>query len=477
MIALAITDTAIAEAIVLQHFILYSICPALKQASEMRNLIKKLLFWAFFILLSSCTSYKDTSPILSSKEQSVQVGRFFNELGFTDPTKIKSNVTYEQSVSSLVKQALQNKLRRSGYQIKNGNLIISGKIHRIWGQNKVTFILKDSLTNKVLLEKLYTANIERSKLSNKDAHKENLHVLMNSFLQDEDVTEIITSYNTATPITPTLKKEPIITYNAPEAAVPILQNVAAQIGIVSSPPLFKDELIDKKRIALVIGNSDYKIGYLKNPKNDAIDIAKALQNLDFSVILEVDATQEEMDSAILRFSKQLRAGDIGLFYYAGHGVQVEGSNFLIPIAAPINEERDVKYRATNLSQVLEGMRDSQSSLNIIVIDACRDNPLPKSSRSTTRGLTRVASPPGSIIIYSTSPGAVASDGMGRNGLFTKHLLRFIATPNSPIESILKQVSKGVQHESKNQQVPWVESSFTGDFYFLKQSKIIQPSEE
>ncbi|MDC9729077.1 MAG: caspase family protein [Methyloprofundus sp.] len=113
------------------------------------------------------------------------------------------------------------------------------------------------------------------------------------------------------------------------------------------------------------------------------------------------------------------------------------------------------------------MREAQTGLNIVLLDACRDNPLPKGSRSSKRGLARVASPNGTIIIYSTSPGSTAADGVGRNGLFSKHLLNYIDRENLSIEKVMKNVSRAVQKESKNKQVPWMESSFTGDFYFVQ----------
>lgn len=433
----------------------------------MFNLIKKLTILVLVIYLPGCSNSNrrthhdlPSGTIQVSSGQAIQIGSFTNELGFSDPTKIKSNIKYLTPISTLVKQALREELSASGYQIKKSDIKISGKIHRIWGQNKVTFTIEDTLTKEVLLEKLFLSEISSGLLSDKLSHKSNLNVLMNKFLQDPEVIDIFEEYN-----------EPAVKASLRALGETGETGEAGEAGALIPAPVtltLNDEFRDKKRVALVIGNSNYQIGILKNPKNDATDVAQALKKLGFSVILEIDANQKSMDNAILRFGRELANGGVGLFYYAGHGVQVNGSNYLIPIAANINEERDVKYRAVNLGQVLDEMRDVQTGLNIVIIDACRDNPLPKSARSSTRGLARISSPSGTIIMYATSPGSVASDGDGRNGLFSKHLLNFISSPNNSIELVMKKVSKNVQLESGNKQTPWMESSFTGDFYFLTQ---------
>lgn len=223
---------------------------------------------------------------------------------------------------------------------------------------------------------------------------------------------------------------------------------------------------NRKRLALVIGNSQYTYGALKNPKNDSFDIANALKSLKFEVILKVNVNREQMERAIDQFSSRLNQGGIGLFYYAGHGVQVNGENYLIPIDAKINRQSDVKYKAVNLGQVLDGMGQARSGLNIAILDACRDNPLPKSFRSSgNRGLARVNSPDGTLLAFSTAPGRTASDGEGRNGLYTHYLLEHMRKKNISIERILKLVSRDVKQASGNKQTPWMESSFTGDFFF------------
>ena len=224
---------------------------------------------------------------------------------------------------------------------------------------------------------------------------------------------------------------------------------------------------DLARHALIIGNSEYDYSPLKNPVNDAKDIAGMLETLGFDVILKTDVDQEQMEDAIADFGRDLTQGGIGLFYYAGHGVQYEGDNYLIPINSKIKRQKDVRYKAVNLGQVLDEMGAARNGLNVAIIDACRNNPLPRSYRSGQRGLARVSSPQGTLIAYATSPGATAADGDGRNGLYTKHLLKHLQVPNITVEQVLKRVARDVREESAEQQTPWMESSFTGEFYFTK----------
>jgi len=220
------------------------------------------------------------------------------------------------------------------------------------------------------------------------------------------------------------------------------------------------------RTALVIGNSQYSYAPLNNPRNDAQDLADALRLLNFDVTLKIDSNLEEMETSIHGFAKKLHFGGVGLFYFAGHGVQFHGDNYLIPINANINNQSAVKYNAVSLGQVLESMGDAGNDFNIAIIDACRNNPLPKSVRSSgSRGLARIDSPADTLLAFSTSPGKVASDGVGRNGLYTEFLLKHIRSQNTPIEYMLKRVARDVKKASSNRQTPWMESSFTGDFSF------------
>ena len=232
--------------------------------------------------------------------------------------------------------------------------------------------------------------------------------------------------------------------------------------LVPSLSLFAQE----RRTALVIGNANYESSPLANPVNDANDIAKALRNLGFIVIHKKNATQREMEKAVREFGKTLRKhGGVGLFYYAGHGIQVNGRNYLIPVDAEIETESDVKFEAVDAGRVLGKMEDADNDLNIVILDACRDNPFARSFRSSTQGLARMDAPRGSIIAYATAPGSVAADGGGRNGVFTKYLLKHMNTPGLPIEDVLKNVRTDVLDESNERQIPWESSSLTGNFYF------------
>ena len=221
----------------------------------------------------------------------------------------------------------------------------------------------------------------------------------------------------------------------------------------------------EKRMALVIGNSAYQSSPLKNPVNDATDMAAKLKQLQFHVVLKTDVGQKEMDSAIRAFGKDLRQGGIGLFYFAGHGMQVDGRNYLIPVDAKIESESDVRFESVDAGRVLGKMEDAGNDMNIVILDACRDNPFARSFRSGTKGLARMDAPKGSIIAYATSPGSVAADGMGRNGIYTQNLLAHINTPGLSIERFFKNVRVGVIKDTGDKQVPWESSSLTGDFYF------------
>ena len=224
-------------------------------------------------------------------------------------------------------------------------------------------------------------------------------------------------------------------------------------------------LPQERRVALVIGNSAYKAAPLKNPANDARDMAAALKKLGFDVTLLTDAGQQQMDAAVREFGLKLRQGGAGLFYYAGHGLQVGGENYLVPVSANIQTESDVRFTCLPAGMVLGKMEDARNDLNIIILDACRNNPFARSFRNAEQGLAKMDAPTGSLISYATAPGSVASDGAGRNGLFTQHLLRNMATPGLPITEVFMRVRQNVVAETKRQQVPWEASSLIGQFYF------------
>lgn len=222
----------------------------------------------------------------------------------------------------------------------------------------------------------------------------------------------------------------------------------------------------EQHTALVIGNGTYPTGGLKNPLNDADDIADMLEKLGFDVMSHKDAGQRQMEDAIQAFYRRLQKGGVGLFYFAGHGVQVQGHNYLIPVDARIESESDVRFEAVDAGRVLGKMEDAGNPVNIVILDACRDNPFTRSFRTKARGLTRMDAPTGSFIAFATAPGATAADGEGRNGTFTKYLLRHMGKKGLTINQILMHTRKNVIAQTNRKQVPWESSSLTSDFYFV-----------
>lgn len=219
------------------------------------------------------------------------------------------------------------------------------------------------------------------------------------------------------------------------------------------------------RVALVIGNSNYENSPLRNPVNDARAMGNALKAVGFDVMTKVDLNQKEMKRAIDEFGSKLNNQSVALFYFAGHGMQVKGHNYLIPIATAISTEQDVEYEAVRADRVLAKMNHAQPRVNIVILDACRNNPFARSFRSAGQGLAHMDAPSGTIIAYATAPGSVASDGSGENGLYTQELVKYIHAPGLPIENVFKKVRAGVRRESDAKQTPWESSSLIGNFYF------------
>ena len=225
-----------------------------------------------------------------------------------------------------------------------------------------------------------------------------------------------------------------------------------------------------KRIALVVGNKNYKVRPLQNTLNDADDISRSLRTSGFEVIDLRDATLPQMRTAVRQFGDKLLTYDVGLVYYSGHGVEVKGRNYFIPVNADIQREDEIADQGLDVSLILEKMNTAGKGVNILIVDACRDDPFGRSFRSSSRGLVQMDAPRGTIIAYATSPGKVASDGdkRERNSPYTKHLLRAMQSPNKPIEQVFKEVRRAVQDETKNQQTPWENTSLSGDFFFKVQ---------
>ncbi|NJD05570.1 MAG: hypothetical protein FIA97_03615 [Methylococcaceae bacterium] len=218
------------------------------------------------------------------------------------------------------------------------------------------------------------------------------------------------------------------------------------------------------KIALVIGNQSYGEQALKNAANDAKDMAAALKKVGFEVIHAQDADLRAMEEAVRRFGDGLKTSEVALFYYAGHGVQASGANYLIPVKQDIRSETDLKYKALDVGYVLDTMEESGSKLNIVILDACRNNPF-RGLRGGSRGLQGMSGPTGSIIAFATAPNNVAEDGAGRNGVYTKYLLKNLDTPGLGVEEMFKRVRIGVSQETGGRQTPWENSSLSSDFCF------------
>jgi len=223
----------------------------------------------------------------------------------------------------------------------------------------------------------------------------------------------------------------------------------------------------ERRIALVIGNTHYGNNHdLKNPVNDAKAMSDALKTLGFDVLLCLDQTNKQMAQDVKDFRAKLGQNAVGLFYYSGHGAQIDGVNYLIPVGFDGHDADDFKYEAFPADRVLDVLNEANSRVNIVILDACRDNPFTNGTRSMSRGLAQMIAPSGTLIAYATAPGKTAEDNPnGANGLFTQALLKHLREPGRKIEDIFKTTRADVMTASNNKQVPWDESSLVSDFFF------------
>jgi len=227
--------------------------------------------------------------------------------------------------------------------------------------------------------------------------------------------------------------------------------------------------LDGPRVALVIGNAGYRKDPLANPINDARAMSASLRQLGFTVIALENASQKQMHDGVRQFGDSLKGG-VGLFYYAGHGVQVKGRNYLVPVDADITREDEVPYKAFDIGQVLDKLESAKNPLNIVILDACRNNPFVRESRGGGgSGLAQMDAPTGSIIAFATAPGAEAADGSTANGLYTGQLLRYMNTPGLKVEDVFKRTRVAVKQASGGRQIPWESTSLEGDFYFAQGS--------
>jgi len=250
------------------------------------------------------------------------------------------------------------------------------------------------------------------------------------------------------------------------------QSTAVQQVNTGLVPALATAYKDEKRYALVIGNSNYNkdIGILKNPVNDATDVATELRKSNFEVQLITNCTYVQLREAMRKFHEKLTNGPVdqtvGLFYYAGHGVQYQDENYLVPVDAEVKFEDDIARMCFPVQRmVLANMERSNSRMNIVILDACRNNPFPATTRSVSSGLGEMKRARGSFIAYATSPGSVASDGSGRNGLYTQELIKALRKPNLTIEQVFKDVRMNVLRLSGDKQYTWDSSNIIGEFYF------------
>lgn len=237
---------------------------------------------------------------------------------------------------------------------------------------------------------------------------------------------------------------------------------------------------DASRFALVVGNSSYSFGFLKNPKNDAIDISKALQEVGFKVDTLIDVNKRQFIDSVESFSRKIGPDDVAMFFYAGHAIQVDNINYLLSVGESVRSEVQLDDIGVDLQFVMQKME--RADMSIVVLDACRVNPYSKyyiseNNGKLTRdfrgiglrpkaGLAGARRSKGTFIAYATDIGSVAYDGDGRNGIFTKHILKNIKKPGYRLEDVFKRVREGVAQETGDSQIPWDSSSITGVFYFV-----------
>ncbi len=237
------------------------------------------------------------------------------------------------------------------------------------------------------------------------------------------------------------------------------------------------KLMRLPKFALVIGNGNYKSApRLGNPGNDARAIGEALKQSGFEVTAKLDASREDMDAAIRAHVQMLAAKKaVGLFYFAGHGVQLAWRNYLIPVDAVVRQLDDIQKSCIDLTSLIDGINKASNPMNVVILDACRENPFGE-IRVENRGLSQIDAPHSTLLAYATAPGNVASDGEGANGLYTENLLREMKTPDAKIEDVFKRVRLNVRRSTNGQQIPWESTSLEEDFYFVPPKELKRISE-
>lgn len=251
---------------------------------------------------------------------------------------------------------------------------------------------------------------------------------------------------------------------------------AAALSVTPVPaikPVDSADPVAQKRLALVIGNGNYINSVLANPENDAREMRNVLTQYGFDVMEFENLSQSRMKQVMDDFGEKLKDYNVGLFFYAGHGIQANGYNYLVPVDADLRSEEQVEYDCVQADRALALMEASGTTVNIIILDACRNNPFERSwtRAASGKGLAYMNAPAGTLIAYATAPGSTASDGSGKNGLYTSAILESIRIPDVTILQMFQNVRSIVSKESNKQQIPWESTSLTGDFYFYQTGKV------
>jgi hypothetical protein len=238
------------------------------------------------------------------------------------------------------------------------------------------------------------------------------------------------------------------------------------------------KLLKLPKLALVLGNSKYQEAPLRNPANDASAMADTLKASGFDVTLRMDANKADMAAAVQAYVQMLAAKQcVGLFYYAGHGIQLAWRNYMVPVDASLGSTEDVQTQGVDVGDLLRGLTKAANPMNVIILDACRDNPFGSLKSATQRGLAQMDAPPNTLLAFATAPGNVASDGEGANGLYTENLLRQMTVPEAKIEDVFKRVRLDVRKRSNGAQIPWESTSLEEDFWFQPPKELKRLSDE
>jgi uncharacterized caspase-like protein len=250
--------------------------------------------------------------------------------------------------------------------------------------------------------------------------------------------------------------------------------LTACLLVLALPPALAQKMrgtaITEERLALVIGNAAYRTDALDNPVNDARLVAESLRRAGFAVTLRENLDRAGLVNAMREFGTRLSENTVAVLYYAGHGLQLRDRNYLIPVDAEIRSEDEIPIAGLDLGFILGRMQFARSRINIVILDACRNNPFAgRSSSSTAQGLAQMDAPVGTLLAFATAPGKLAADsggGSAANSLYASYLARHLLTPGLPVESVFKRVREGVVRDTKEQQVPWESSSLQGEFAFV-----------